>query len=324
MPSEPLTGYVAGMTWGWTGIRGTWGTPAAEHSMKEMKRTLGANWTAIALGALQDTAQSTEIRYGEEPTVTDAEVKWAIREAKRIGLQVCLKPVVNCADGTWRAHIHFFDIDVPCEPKWSDWFASYTRFILHYANIAKETGCEMLCIGCEMVQTDRRETEWRRLIQEVRKIYSGLITYNCDKYQEDQVQWWDAVDIISSSGYYPVGAWEEQLNRIEPVVKKHGKPFFFMEAGCPSRTGSSQIPNDWGLAGDPNEEEQARYYERMFGSCEARSWVSGFMLWDWPAALYSPDEAAANDDYCPYGKQAEKVIRSFYGTRVFPVKGGHV
>lgn len=324
MPSEPLTGYVAGMTWGWTGIRGTWSTPAAEHSMKEMKRTLGANWTAIALGALQDTAQSTEIRFGEEPTVTDEEVKWAIREAKRIGLHVCLKPVVNCADGTWRAHINFFDIDVPCEPKWSDWFASYTRFILHYANIAEETGCEMLCIGCEMVQTDRREKEWRQLIQEVRTVYSGLITYNCDKYQEDQVQWWDAVDVVSSSGYYPEGAWEEQLDRIEQVIKKHGKPFFFMEAGCPSRTGSSQIPNDWGLAGDPNEEEQSRYYERMFGSCEARSWVSGFMLWDWPAALYSPDEAAANDDYCPYGKQAERIIRGFYETKTHLPEGGLV
>lgn len=292
--------------------------------MKEMKRTLGANWTAIALGALQDTAQSTEIRFGEEPTVTDEEVKWAIREAKRIGLHVCLKPVVNCADGTWRAHINFFDIDVPREPKWSDWFASYTRFILHYANIAEETGCEMLCIGCEMVQTDRREKEWRQLIQEVRTVYSGLITYNCDKYQEDQVQWWDAVDVVSSSGYYPEGAWEEQLDRIEPVIKKHGKPFFFMEAGCPSRTGSSQIPNDWGLAGDPNEEEQSRYYERMFGSCEARSWVSGFMLWDWPAALYSPDEAAANDDYCPYGKQAEQIIRGFYETKTHLPEGGLV
>ncbi|WP_136607255.1 glycoside hydrolase family 113 [Paenibacillus dokdonensis] len=322
MQAKKLPGYVAGMTWGWTGIRGTWNTPEAVHSMKEMKNSLGVNWTAIALGALQDTAQSTEIHFEEEPTVTDAEVRWAIHEAKSLGLHVCLKPVVNCADGTWRAHINFFDMDVPCEPKWSDWFASYTRFMLHYAVIAEETGCEMLCIGCEMVQTDRREQEWRQLIQEVRKVYSGLITYNCDKYQENQIKWWDAVDIISSSGYYPVGTWEEQLSRIEPVVQKHGKPFFLMEAGCPSRTGSSQIPNNWGLPGTPSEDEQVEYYNQMFQSCGRQDWVSGFMLWDWPAVLYKPETAAVNDDYCPYAKKAAQVIRGYYDAKTQLLEGG--
>ena len=67
-----------------------------------------------------------------------------------------------------------------------------------------------------------------------RSVYDGIVTYNCDKYQEDHVGWWDAVDVISSSGYYPVDDWENQLDRIEPVVAASGKPFFFMEAGCRS------------------------------------------------------------------------------------------
>ena len=36
------------------------------------------------------------------------------------------------------------------------------------------------------------------------------------------------------------------------------------------------------------------------------------MLWDWPAKLYPLDEAARNDDYCPYGKQAAEVLRRWY------------
>ena len=198
-------GYVAGMTWGWTGVRGTWGGPEAERSMDLMVDRLGVTWTAITFGALQDTAQSTQIHFRDQPTVTDDEVRWAVRAAKARGLKVCLKPVVNVRNGTWRAHINFFDIDVPPEPKWSEWFAGYTEFIVHHARIAAEEGAEMLCIGCEMVQTDRREAEWRALIAEVRAVYPGLVTYNCDKYQEDHVGWWDAVDVISSSGYYPVG-----------------------------------------------------------------------------------------------------------------------
>ncbi|MEV5027241.1 glycoside hydrolase family 113 [Paenibacillus sp. LPE1-1-1.1] len=308
--------YIGGMTWGWTGIRGTWSGAPAERSMELMAERLNVNWTAIALGALQDHAHATEIKFREEPTVTDEEVRNAIRKAKELALKVCLKPVVNCADGTWRAHINFFDLDVPCEPKWSDWFASYTTFILHYARMAEETGCEMFCIGCEMVQTDRRESEWRQLIAEVRKVYSGIVTYNCDKYQEGQIKWWDAVDVISSSGYYPIDAWEEQLDRIGKVVAEFEKPFFFMEAGCPSREGSQHIPNDWGLAGAPSEEVQRLFYETMFSHSDKRDWVGGFMLWDWPARLYEETEAAVNDDYCMYGKQAEQTVRDYYGSKI--------
>lgn len=309
---KPLNEFIGGMTWGFTGIRGTWNNPSAEHSMEEMSRTLSVNWTTIAFSALQKTAHSTEIMYQEEPTVTDDEVKWAIQKAQSLGLRVCLKPIVNCADGTWRAHINFFDVDVPCEPKWSDWFASYTQFILHYAAIAEELGCDMFCVGCEMVQTDRRETEWRKLIQDVRQVYSGIVTYNCDKYQENQVKWWDAVDVISSSGYYPIDRWEEQLDRIEPVVRQYDKPFFFMETGCPSRTGSPYLPNDWELQGEPNGEVQADFYRTMFEHCNKRDWVQGYMLWDWPAQLYEPQEASSNDDYCPYGKPSEGMIKRQY------------
>ncbi|MFA9458183.1 1,4-beta-xylanase [Halalkalibacter sp. AB-rgal2] len=308
--------FIKGMTWGWVGIRGQWATEEAKHSMKEMKERLAVNWTAIAFQGLQETAHSTEINYKDGTVVTDDEVYWAINEAKDLGLSVCLKPVVNCSDGTWRAHINFFDLDVPCEPKWSEWFESYTNFILHYAKIAEETDCEMFCVGCEMVQTDRREQEWRELIRKVREVYSGVVTYNCDKYQEGQVKWWDAVDVISSSGYYPVDSWDEHIQRIKKVVKRWGKPFFFMEAGCPSRFGSPMVPNDWNLnKGQVSEEAQDDYYKEMFSKLDNEEWFGGYMLWDWPAHLYERDQASSNDDYCMYGKKAEKTVRNYYSSK---------
>jgi len=310
-PAELLSEPVCGMTWGWTGVRGTWATPAAAASMDRMAEH-EVTWTALAYSALQATAFSTEIGFEDAPTVTDEEIVTAIRAAHERGLKVCLKPVVNVADGTWRAHIGFFDWDVPGEPSWTQWFAAYTRFILHAARIAEAERCEMLCIGCEMVRADGQEQHWRRLIAAVREVYSGPITYNCDKYQEDRVTWWDAVDVISSSGYYPAGGWEEQLDRIEPVVAASGKPFFFMEAGCPSREGSSAAPNDWSHHGAPSGAEQERYYVEMLGACRARPWVRGLMLWDWPAELYDAADAAGNDDYCPYGKPAAKVMADQY------------
>jgi hypothetical protein len=299
------------MTWGWTGVRGTWATPAAAESMRLMT-DLGVNWTALAYAAVQATAQSEDIPFGDEPTVTDREVRWAIREAKSHGLKVCLKPVVNCEDGTWRAYIGFFDWEVPGEPGWATWFESYTAFILHSARLAEEEGAEMLCIGCEMVRADGQDARWRALIAAVRAEYSGLVTYNCDKFQEDHVTWWDAVDVITSSGYYPIDSWDEQLDRIETVVKASGKPFFFMEAGCPSRTGSPDKPNDWALPGRPSGADQLRYYEAMFAATTSRDWMRGFMLWDWPTTLYMAIDAAENDDYCVYGKPAADFLSLHY------------
>ncbi len=76
------------------------------------------------------------------------------------------------------------------------------------------------------------------MIASIREEYHGLVSYNTDKYQEENVCWWDCVDVISSSGYYPVDKWEQELDRIEKTVLKYQKPFFFAEAGCMSRKGS--------------------------------------------------------------------------------------
>ncbi|GGJ12478.1 hypothetical protein GCM10010885_22350 [Alicyclobacillus cellulosilyticus] len=307
--------FIKGMTWGWPGIRGTWKTPEAEASLREMVDRLGVNWTAVAFSALQDHPQATEIRFEEPPTVTDEEVVWAVETAHALGLKVCLKPVVNCKNGTWRAHICFFDHDVPGEPTWGQWFASYERFILHYARIAEATGCEMFCVGCEMVQADKREREWRALIAKVRAVYTGLVTYNCDKYQEERVRWWDAVDVISASGYYAPERWDERIAAIEQVVAREQKPFFFMETGCPSRKGSLRYPNDWTHQGPPSMEEQDRFYRAMFAKLDGKPWFHGYMLWDWPARLYPREQAPRDDGYCIYGKTAEATVRAYYQSR---------
>ena len=47
--------------------------------------------------------------------------------------------------------------------------------------------------------------------------YHGLVSNNTDKYQEDHVSWWDCVDVISSSGYYPIDQWEQKDGSSYPV-----------------------------------------------------------------------------------------------------------
>ena len=304
--------YIKGYTFGFMTPRGQYADAKSKLSLRLMKEKTGADTVIFVLGALQKTAHSEDIDYMGEHMPTDDELIEMIDYAKNVGFRVILKPLVNCQDGTWRAHINFFDKEVICEPKWSNWFKSYTRYQVHYADIAQKMGCEMVIVGCEMVQTERRSKEWRNLIEEVRKVYQGLISYNTDKYQEDNVTWWDAVDVISSSGYYPIDDWENQFTRIKRIIKKYNKPFFFAEAGCPSRKGSAYIPNNWEYIGELDIDEQTRYYQVMFEKCKEIDWIQGFGLWDWKSHLYEEKDGIKDDGYAVYGKPACKVIKNFY------------
>lgn len=304
--------YIKGVTFQPFGRRGTLAGPEARESLRRMRGRTAATHVILAPSGVQQTPQSEEIAFDGPGTFSDEELRSMVEYAQSLGLRVILKPTVNCANGVWRAYIDFFDNEVPCEPKWSRWFASHTRFMRHYAALAQSTGCAMFIAGCEMVMAQRREEEWRALVAKVREAYGGPVSYNTDKYQEDRVAWWDCVDIISSSGYYPLGAWSAQLDRIEAVAKRFGKPFFFAEAGCRSARGAAGVPNDWNLQGAPDADEQARWYAEAFEQAARRPWVRGFGLWDWPARLYSEKSAAHDGSYCFYAKPAEAAVRRFY------------
>lgn len=274
-----------------------------------MKERTGANFVIFVPGALQDTPQSETIHYADEHQMGDDELEKMIDWAKELGLMVAVKPTVNCKNGSWRAYINFFDEDVHCEPKWGNWFRAYTEFQLHYAAIAEKKHCDLFIAGCEMVMSERRDAEWRKLIADIKEVYSGPVSYNTDKYQEHNVTWWDAVDVISSSGYYPAGDWENQLDRIEKVVRKYNKPFLFAETGCMSTEDSSKAPNDWRVDGEYAPQEQADWFEDMLSACAKRDWVGGFGIWSWNGSL---KEEHIKYGYDIYQKPAETVVKKYY------------
>lgn len=305
--------FIKGITFVPFAKRGDFERDEVYESLDRLVDRTSADFVILVPFGLQDTPQSEKISY--EETVSADELARMIIYIQNRGLRVAVKPTVNCKNGTWRAHINFFDEDVPCEPKWSNWFASYTEFQLHFARVAQECGCDMFIAGCEMVQTERRAEEWRQVIAKIKMTYSGPVSYNTDKYQEHNVSWWDAVDVISSSGYYPVDDWERQLDRIEAVVKKYNKPFFFAEAGCMSTAGSNHVPNDWSVKGALDLEGQAEWYRAMFAATDKRSWVQGFGLWAWNGIQQEEELAGQNKGYDIYAKPAEKIVEEYYVTK---------
>lgn len=281
-------------------------------SLEEMARTTGCSAVILPVVAWQDHPWSTSVDHESADVLSPEDVSNVCALARDLGLRVILKAMVNCRDGSWRAYIRFFDDPVPTEARWEDWFASWSRHVCLTADMARENRADLFCAGCEMVGTDHREKEWRALIREVRERYTGPITYNCDKYQEDRLTWWDAVDVMSSSGYYPIGDIDKELTRIGQAAQKARRPFMFMECGCPSRAGSEHRPNDWRFGGETDVSAQRMWYQAFTQALLRYPFVRGTGWWDWSAtrlypAAYGPD----HNGYCTYGKPANDVLRLF-------------
>lgn len=299
------------ITWNWLN----------DMNVEEAKREIdyqvekcNVNTITFSFAAYQEHCYSTDINWKDTHMPNLDELSQLIKYAKSKNLKTIVKPMLEVRDGYWRAYIRFFDEDVPCEPKWSDWFKSYYEYLLSYGRFCEENNVDIMIIGCEMVGTDHREAEWRGLISKLREIYNGALTYNCDKYQEHNVKWWDALDYISSSGYYPRGTIEAELDRIEKVVKKYNKPFFFAEGGCPSTEGAGKNPNDWRIIRDgvSLEEEQYEYYKEFLQEASKKEFLVGFCFWDWPVKSPKCSEEKLTGNYSVKFKKAEEIIREYY------------
>ena len=314
--------FIKGYTYGYDGRRGDYRTPEAVLSMEKMA-AIGGDWAALAFVVFQDSFNSTVIRPDYRYTVTDRDLTAAVGKLHALGLKVCMKPMVNCADGVWRAHISFPPREIGPDTYWRDWFSSYTAFLCHYAEIAEETNCEMFCVGCEMLGTESQEELWRHTIEEVRKLYKGPLVYNTNHGHEDSVSWWDAVDYIGTSAYFRVAdkpgesadnmvsAWNLHKAYLAEISARHGgKKIIFMEIGCRSAAGCAMMPYDFSHREFPySEEEQAAFYESCFRSMWNEPWFAGFFWWDWYTKLPS---RSPETGFSVYGKKAEKIVRTWY------------
>ena len=314
--------FIKGFTYGFDGRRGAYRTPEAALSMERLA-ALGGDWAALAFTVHQDTFSSTVIRPDYRFTVTDKDIYTAIEKLHSLGLKVCLKPIVNCMDGVWRAHIDFPESDWGDKNYWKEWFSSYTAFLCHYAEIAEETSCEMFCVGCEMLGTERKEDCWRRTIEAVRSVYHGPLVYNTNHGKEASVTWWDAVDYIGTSAYYRVAsvpgdsaanmkkAWDGYKRELREISEANGgKQIIFMEIGCRSARGCAMMPYDFTHREFPyDEDEQAAFYESCFLSMWDEPWFAGFFWWDWYTKL--PDKAPETG-FSVVGKKAETVVKNWY------------
>lgn len=316
---------IKGFTYGFCGHKGEYNSEEGIYSQNALMDT-GINWVCLAVVITQKTFSSTEIYFDFRYNIPDLELIDTINRFHQKNIKVCLKPMINCDDGVWRALINFPDETMFNEDSyWSKWFSFYQAFLEHYAQIAQFTKCEMFCLGCEMLGTERKEEHWRKTIKKVRNIYEGPLVYNTNHGKEEVAKWYDAIDYLGTSAYYPVekeaGAtskemekeWEKIARNLRTISKKTGKKIIFMEIGCRSALGCAQMPWDFTHDFPVSQQEQANFYESSLKVMSKEDWFLGFFWWDWSTKIYKTDEEASKDrGFNIYKKEAEKVIRKWY------------
>lgn len=299
--------YIRGMAY--TGAVGSkFSDDHSKYTIRRMKKRTGCDTIEIVLGAFQDHFNSTTIQYEHAYAVPDDEFIKMADFIKSLQLKMILKPVINCMDGTPRGLIG------PREGEdhefWKQWFESYSKYLLHIANLAEEVGCDMIVIGAELVSTENEVDLWKQLIKNIREVYKGLITYSAESYQEDHVTWWNEVDVISASGYYALDSIDEQFKKIKRLTTQYKKPFFFTEVGCKSCVGASKAPNEWCLHSEVSLEEQANYYDVFLNYCKNADYIQGLVIWNWPYKIYPEEMAKLDKSYAIYGKPACDILKN--------------
>ncbi|HEY0156105.1 MAG TPA: hypothetical protein VGF28_02295 [Thermoanaerobaculia bacterium] len=286
---------------------GTYGSPRSAESLRNA-RALGVDWISVMPFGFHSGTPA--LRFGGSRVwETDDSLVAVTKQAHALGIKVMLKLHV------WgRTELKMEDWT---EADWRAWFDDYGRFVEHYARLARDANADAFCIGNEQKVASRHEAEWRTLIARSRAIYEGPVTYGANFDEVFDVPFWDAVDWIGVSGYFPlsadatpsrdtlVEAWQPILTRLEALSRRHRRPVLFTEIGYRSANGAAwrqwEIPHDV----PPNAEAQRVAYEAFFEAAWPRAWVLGAYPWKW----FSYPGHATPNDYDFEGKPAADVIR---------------
>jgi hypothetical protein len=216
------------------------------------------------------------------------------------------------------------------EDQWAEWFDSYGKMVLQYAQLAETAGTDYLVIVSELDSTTKREKEWRELIARVRQVYHGKISM---AYSEEEplqeVQFWDALDAIDIHPYYldlpnVTDPTSEQLtvafgpyaDRLEALSKKWNKPILISEIGYWSVHTMTQNYNNLDSSNQIDLQEQTDLFKAVFNTFYGKEWLAGIFWYAFEGSSNYAEPWNIHNDFI--GKPAEDIIRSFYGASPRP------
>jgi hypothetical protein len=305
--SEPILGFNFPK---WS--HDAYASSESSEQLRELAKT-GAGWVALTPTLYSRNVRDSYV-VAASSTPTDDSLRVAIRAARARGLKVVLKPHVDLLNGDARWKLS------PADP--ARWFAAYRAHILGYARLAREEGCSLFVVGTELdaLIADDRTPAWKALIADVRRVYSGPLTYASNALPASRVGFWRDLDYIGIDAYYPMPtgtnravlrlSWEAIVGLVAPLANANGRPILFTEFGIASQKGANLRPWDYGDFGALDLDVQTAYVETFLAAFSSRSYVAGFLNWDWGQWPGGPDDKSMTLQGKPALQAFEAVIRA--------------
>ncbi len=320
MPGRPL----AGMTFAHQGYRVHNGY-GGEKIKPSIDSLVNLHVNALAIVPYTFMRNPTTPAPLPIPERAGSENDWAticsIREAKRRGMFVLLKPQIWIGGGHWPGDVNF-----ATEAEWDSFFEHYTYWIMHYALLAEQEQVGALCLGTELVQTTLKHPDrWRELIRKVRMVYGGQLTYAANWGEEfEGFTFWDALDAIGLNSYYPLSEKEDPtdgellagaqrwMQMAAGVSRKADRPLWLTETGFRSTDRAWQNPHADAGERLANDRAQERCFDALLTAAAETPELRGIFIWKWPSFLGKQDQRNPGTGFTPGGKPAALTLGKYY------------
>ena len=278
-------------------------------------KEIGFDTVSIMVPAYQEKIDSERVFTNDKPdgdTPTMEALRHAVQSCHKLGLRVMIKPHVDPRTDEARINI------MPSEK----WFDSYEEFILRYAAFAQEEDAELFSVGTELEATtfEAWSGRWNQIIDKVREVYKGILTYSANWTEYKEVPFWDKMDFVGIDAYFPltnsdspsleelINGWEAHADEIQKWLDEKGltdKGVLLTEIGYPSAAGAGRQP--WvAISKQEDQQEQADCFEAMFQVLTKRPWFKGYYVWQ-----YFPQDRWSPLGFTVKGKKTEEVIKEW-------------
>jgi len=284
---------------------------------------VNANYTALMPFGFIRELSSPKIRFNSKRQwfgEREQGIRQYAKELQHKGIKLMIKPQIWVWRGQFTGHI-----SMDSEDQWKVLEESYSSFILMYAAIAEETNAAIFCIGTELEKfVINRPVYWKILIQKIKKVYKGKLTYAANWDEFKRVPFWNELDYIGIDAYFPLTAkktptieefeagWQPHKIEIQKTQKKFNTPVLFTEYGYRSIDFTGKKPWDSKrITGSINLLAQKNGLQAIHNQFWKEDWFAGGFIWKW---FHKHIEVGGenNNRFTPQNKPAQDLLKKLY------------
>ncbi|MEW5853765.1 MAG: hypothetical protein AB2A00_33630 [Myxococcota bacterium] len=292
-----------------------YGSQRAREQLEQL-RAQGANWVSVMPFFYLPASDSPEVRRGRDPTLRDEDWLQEVAHAHAAGLRVMLKPHL-WIHGSWPGAVK-----MRSEADWARFFRAYRDLVVPLAEQAQRAGVDLFCVGVELKEaTLAQPARWRALVEEVRRVYRGPVTYASNWDEVHAVSFWDALDAVGVDAYFPAADGpgadvtrmkERLLSALRPVdalATRAGRPLLLTEVGYPALHGGAARPWELPDGARADVDEAVRAWQALLEVAPGLGSLRGMFAWKWYTSSFNPFD---RDAYSLEGTPAMHLLSQHY------------